>query len=157
MIVAPPSQPLYATVKVKRQTMGQAVPALNDVVNLLGGLMTDPSPGGLLDLKTRADNILEQVQSQIDTLAAEKGNLENQLSSLTLMLQTLTGALSASGVASVEFSGDYAEVINQLGTKGNEIAPVNGKVYGLMLVASTGEADRALSAIIGIGRTLKLP
>jgi hypothetical protein len=146
-----------ARLNIHRLTMGDAVPALNTVVQQLGDLLTDTAPGGLLDIRTQADNIIGQVQTQIDTLKAEKGALESQVGSLTLQLQALTGAMAATGVASVEFSGSFDLVLGAVSSRASEIAPNGAAVYGVMLVASTPEANLALSSILGAARTLTLP
>lgn len=147
---------MSASITITRATLGQQVPAIADVMTQLSNLLDDPTPGGLKDLQNQASSLISQVTSEIDRLQARYETLMGHINMIQTLVDSVGGALGEAGVARAEFSGDWAEVIAALEDRKGELAGDAQQVYGMLFLASTPGADRALSALAGLSRTLKL-
>lgn len=144
------------SVRISRATLGQQLPGMADLLTQLSNLLTDPTPGGLDTIRTQATAVIGQLRDELERVEGAQATLEGHISMMEEMVRTLSGALGESGVSRVEFSGQWPDVLGEIGGQASAIASPGQQTYGIMLLATTPNADRALSALIGLGRTLRL-
>lgn len=141
---------------ITRNTLGAQVPGMQDLLTQLTNMMADETPGGLSDIRAQASGVIGQLQDELERVMQVQATLEGQLSMVEGQLKSLAGAMLQGGVTRAEFSGTWPGVLDTMKTRHSEMATPGQNVYGILLMATTPQADRALSAVIGLGRTLRL-
>lgn len=152
---------MSASVSVRASlNIGQNLPAIGDLLEQLNFILTDPTPGGLLQKKQQVEDYIDMASAELERVQNEFSVIKAQMDVLISLLTGLTSALKVSGVALVEFSGStYGEVLDQLSQKADvgEPQPRANPAYGVMLVANTPNAAYALQTLLGVGRAIKAP
>lgn len=143
-------------VNVTRGALGGQLPGMQDLLSQLTNMLGDETPGGLSDLRSKAGSVITQLQDELERVRQDQATLEGQISLMEGQLRTLGDAMLQGGVTRAEFSGQWPGVLDTLRSRQGEMAGAGQNVYGILLLASTPQADRALSAVIGLGRTMRL-
>lgn len=152
---------MSAEVNIRAQmTLGEHLPSFQTLLENLNYILTDKTPGGLLDRKEEFKRYIEMAEQELGRVQAEFGALKGQVDVLTTLLTSLTENLQKTGVALIEFGGDsYGEVLTELGRKADlgEPVPRANAAYGVVLIANTASGAHAMQTLLGVGRAIAAP